>query len=783
MLKVRRSLTVLVSSALALSLTGLSASAGELPAVPPAPAKRVPAAAPIVEDVPDVARGLIVKTTTTTPSAGLLAATDKALGSDADVEEDSTLTTKVAAVDFDQVVSGDTAQEVADTVAERSDVVWATPNRMVRSQAAPPVSKNDQYFGAQRNLWDSILSGGGFSIKAPSLWRKTEGSPSTIVAVIDSGILPGHPDLAGKLLPGRDMITDSAISRDTTPGRDSDPTDQGDWYNAGECGDPKASPSSWHGTFVAGQIAAATNNWIGIAGVAPQASILPVRALGKCGGWDSDILAAMAWASGAAVDGVPNPNKAKIVNMSLAGPPLSASGRASACRAYTAAASAGNARGAIFVAAAGNDGANANLVVPASCSGFISVGATSAKGYSAIYSNVGSTVDLSAPGGDPWVEGASDRILSLSNSGKTGPASNTLGYSQGTSMAAPQVAGAAALLYGLGFTTPGSLTNALYASVTPFRGKSGAYAKKLVQGQRYDLNCKSPGRKWCGRGILDLSRVEAPLAQKPVISGALTIGEPLRTSLGSWVRTPTPRYSWKVAGVVKGTSSVYWPTSADVGKSITVTIAPSTAAFAGLTNSSAATASVPAGPAVSLSVTTPRFGSNYTLAAKVAGAAGGPVQIRTDGGAVLGTGNVVGGVAKIRISGKALKPGKHAIRAAYLGDGITARASSPRRTITVRKITAKVVTKLPKTVSKKKRATMRITVLDRPNLFTSPTGSLRIYDGKKRILTTSLSSTGRGKKVIRLPKLKKGTHKIRVFYGGNVYISSKYSSYRKIKVK
>lgn len=784
MLKVRRSLTVLVSSALALSLTGVSASAGELPAVPPAPAKQVPAAGPIVEDVPDVARGLIVKTTTSTPSDGLLAATDKALGSEAEVEEDATLMTKVAAVDFDQVVSGDTAQEVADAVAERSDVVWATPNRMVRAQAAPPVSKNDEYFGAQRNLWDTISSPvGGFSIKAPSLWRKTEGSPGAIVAVIDSGILPTHQDLdlVGKVLPGRDMITDPAISRDGN-GRDSDPSDQGDWYNAGECGDPKASPSSWHGTFVAGQIAAETNNGIGIAGVAPGASILPVRALGKCGGWDSDILAAMAWASGATVDGVPNPNKAKIVNMSLAGPPMSASGRASACQAYTAAASAGNARGSIFIAAAGNDGANANLVVPASCAGFISVGATSAKGYSAIYSNVGSTVDLSAPGGDPWVEGVSDRILSLSNSGKTGPASHGLGYSQGTSMAAPQVAGAAALLYGLGFTSPGSLTNALYASVTPFRARSGAYAKKLVQGQRYDLNCKSPGRAWCGRGVLDLSRVQVPLTA-PVISGALTIGEPLRTSLGSWVRTPTPRYFWKVAEVVKGTSSVYWPTAADVGKSITVTIAPSTAAFAGLTNASAATATVPAGPAVSLGVTTPRFGSNYTLTARVAGANGGQVQIRTDDGRVLGTGTVVAGSARIQVSGRALKPGQHAIRAAYLGDGVTAKASSPRRTITIRKITAKVGTKLPKSVSKKQRAKLTITVVDRPNLFTSPTGSLRIYDGKKRILTTSLSSKGRGKKVIRLPKLKKGTHKIRVFYSGNGYISSKYSSYRKIKVK
>lgn len=782
MLKVRRSLTVLVSSALALSLTGLSASADEAQPPPIAPAKLVPPVEVPVDEVPDVARGLIVKTTTATPTEGLLAATDKALGTDADVEDDSKLSTKVATVDFDQVVSGETAQEVADAIAERSDVVWATPNRMVRAQAAPPVSKNDERFPSQRNLWDRISTPiGGYSIKAPSLWRKTEGNPATVVAVIDSGVLPGHLDLAGKLLPGRDMIRDSAISRDA-PGRDNDPSDQGDWYNAGECGDPKASPSSWHGTFVAGQIAAATDNGIGIAGVAPGAMILPVRALGKCGGWDSDILAAMAWASGATVDGVANPNKAKIVNMSLAGPPMSSAGRASACRAYSAAASAGNARGAIFIAAAGNDGDNANRVVPASCGGFVSVGATSSKGFGAIYSNIGSTVDLSAPGGDPWVEGASDRIYSLSNDGKTVPAANGVGLSQGTSMAAPQVAGAAALLHGLGFNSPNELTNALYASVSPFRPRNSVYARKNVQGYRYDLNCTSPGRKWCGRGLLDLSRVQAPLTA-PVISGSLTIGEPLRTSLGAWVRTPTPKYVWRVNGAVKGTGSVYWPTLADAGKSVTVTIAPSTAAFAKLTNLSGPTGAIAAGPAVSLAVTTPRYGSNYTLSATVAGAASGPVQIRTDGGQVLGTGNVVSGVARIRISGRALKPGSYAVRAAYLGNGITAKASSPRRTVTIRKLTAKVGTKLPKSVSKKKRAKLRVTVTERPNLFASPTGTLRIYDGKKRILISKLSSSGKGKKSIRLPKLKKGTHKIWVLYQGNGYISGAYSSYRKIKVK
>lgn len=777
-------MTVVVASSLALSLTGLGAMAAEEPPVPTAPAKQVGGTATTAE-IPDVARGIVVKTTTSSPSDGLLAATDKALGTEAEVVDDSKITTKISTIVFDQEISGDDAGEVAATIAERSDVEWATPDRIYRAQAAPPVAPNDQYFGQQTNLWDTISSPvGGYSIKAPSLWRKTIGSTATTVAVIDSGILPAHPDLAGKVVPGYDMISSAADARDGN-GRDPDPTDMGDWTTASQCalGEEKTD-SSWHGTFVAGQIAAATNNGIGIAGVAPNVRVQAVRALGPCGGTSSDIFAAMTWASGGPVSGLPsNPTPAKIINMSLASSPMSASQRALACRAYGDVAAAGNARGSIFIAAAGNDGANANTVAPASCPGFISVGATSAKGFSAIYSNIGSTVDLSAPGGDPFVEGGTDRILSLSNNGTTGPNSGGYGYgkSQGTSMAAPQVAGAAALLHSLGFNSPSELTNALYASVSPFRPRNAAYAKKRVGNYLYDLNCTAPNRKWCGRGQLDLSRVQAPLAP-PVISGEKIVGEPLRTSLGSWVRTPTPKYVWRVNGVVKSTSSVYWPSNADAGKAITATIAPSTAAFAKLANASAAV-TLPAGPNVALSVPTVRYGSNYNVRATVGGATSGQVQIRTDSGAVLGTGNVVGGAVTIRISGKALKPGSHPVRAAYMGNGTTPKASSPRRAVKITKLTASVSTKLSKTVSKRKNATLKVTVSERPNLFASPTGSLRIYDGRKRIRTVSLSSTGRGKKTIRLPKLKKGTHKIRVLYTGNSFISPRYSSYRKIKVK
>ena len=200
-------------------------------------------------------------------------------------------------------------------------------------------------------------------------------------------------------------------------------------------------------------IAAQADNARGIAGIAPGVKIRPVRVLGRCGGWDSDILAGITWASGGTVSGVPSTvPAAQVVNLSLGGYTDSIAERDSVCEAYNAVASAGRARGSLFVAAAGNDFGNANMSVPAACSQFISVAATSIKGFSSSYSNVGSSVDLSAPGGDSLVEGSADRILSLINTSKTDPASGSYAYArhEGTSMAAPEVSAGAALLYSLG---------------------------------------------------------------------------------------------------------------------------------------------------------------------------------------------------------------------------------------------------------------------------------------------------------------------------------------------
>lgn len=780
----RRSLTVAVVAALSLAGIGVTASAEEAPPTPVAPPGR-----PVVDQPEQVARGLIVKTTTTTPSDSLLAATDKALGSEADVVDDNKLLTKVSTVEFDDVVPTAIASDAAAEIERRSDVEWAIPDTLRQATSVPPVTVNDPSFPTQTNLWNSGVTtpAGGYSIKAPSLWRSTSGSANVTVAVLDTGITE-HPELNGQVLSGYDMIADPRNANDGD-GRDADATDPGDWVDAGFCGSrTRAEPSSYHGTFVAGMIAAQTDNAQGIAGIAPGVKIRPVRVLGRCGGWDSDILAGITWASGGAVPGVASTVPAsQVVNLSLSGYAPTVAERDAACKAYNAVASAGRARGSLFVAAAGNDFGNANMAVPAACSQFVSVGATSVRGFSSSYSNIGSSVDISAPGGDSLVEGSADRIRSLINTSKTKPAEGTYSYAihEGTSMAAPEVSAGAALLYSLGLTTPARVQNALYASVAPFRAVSRTYANKRVRIDReyytFDLNCK--GHNWCGRGILDLSRVQVPLTP-PTISGPPIIGEPLTAVRGGWVRIPTTfTYQWFRNGalITGATGATYYPTRADdVGKHLSVRMRSATAAFSMFGETSAQTEAVPDGPVVTLAglPTSTKYGQGATASVTVAGGGDGVVELRR-GSTVLASQVADGGTAQLTIDGTKWAAGSNRIRAAFIPSGATPAASSDGVPVLVTKASSSVTTSLRTSIRHTSRATIGITVTV-PNVA-KPTGQLRIYDGSKKIVYATLSSSAGGRRSILLPRLSKGYHNIKVVYSGSSVIAPKTSKSRKIR--
>jgi len=322
-------------------------------------------------------------------------------------------------------------KEMQANLAKDPNVAVVEEDRLLQIMAVP----NDTQYNSQ---WHYYESTGG--LRAPAAWDNATGS-GVVVAVLDTGFRP-HTDLNANILPGYDMITDTFIGNDGN-GRDNNPQDPGDWVAVGACGDGqplRAQNSSWHGTHVAGTIAARTNNNLGVAGVAYNAKVVPVRVLGKCGGYTSDIADGIIWASGGSVSGVPaNTNPAKVINMSLGGE--------GACDSTTQAAiNSARSRGTVIVVASGNDNANANNFNPGNCAGVVNVAATNRSGGRASYSNYGTSIDVAAPGGQMTSANDSNGVLSTYNTGTTTPGSDSYGYSQGTSMAAPHVAGVAALI-------------------------------------------------------------------------------------------------------------------------------------------------------------------------------------------------------------------------------------------------------------------------------------------------------------------------------------------------
>ena len=338
-------------------------------------------------------------------------------------------------------------------MADDPQVEYAEPDRIVHAQLTP----TDTQYGQQ---WHYFEATGGLNL--PPAWDKATGA-GVVVAVIDTGYRP-HADLAANILAGYDFIADTLVANDGGA-RDTSALDPGDAVLAGECaaGVPAQDQrSSWHGTHVAGTVAALTNNSAGVAGAAFGARVLPVRVLGKCGGYFSDVIAGIVWASGGSVAGVPaNATPARVINLSLGG--------GGACStAMRDAITAARSRNSVVVVAAGNSNVDAANFTPANCAGVIAVAATNRSGAKSYYSNFGSTVAVAAPGGD-MRGSAADGILSTLNNGATAPGADSFAYYQGTSMAAPHVAGVVALMLARNSAlTPDEVAARLKSSARPF---------------------------------------------------------------------------------------------------------------------------------------------------------------------------------------------------------------------------------------------------------------------------------------------------------------------------
>ncbi len=463
------------------------------------------------------------------------------------------------------------------TMRADPDVAYAEPDLRMKPMSAP--SSNDTYYPLQ---WDFFESRGG--MRVPEAWTVSKGQ-GVVVAVVDTGITD-HSDLNANVLPGYDMISNSVAARDGD-GRDANPQDEGDWTGAGQCYyGSGGGQSSWHGTHVAGTVAAVTDNNQGVAGVAPEAKILPLRAMGACGGYSSDIADAIVWAAGGSVEGIPdNANPARVVNLSLGG-----SGACSIT--YQAAINLATSRGAAIVVASGNENRPAAESSPANCQNVITVGASTRNAQRAPYSNYGPVVDVMAPGGDiRW--SYADGIASTLNEGATTPGAEAYYYQQGTSMAAPHVAGVAAMLVSnLGEkATPAFIEQRLKATV------------RTVYYPCLDGTICLPSIP-----MVDASAAVQPdpelSAGAPTISGVVALNRTLTAEPGTWGPAPVSlTYQWLADGtaIPGATGTSFTPSTSELGKSIAVEVTGTKTRYVTTSRTSS-----PVGPIESFSISAGR---------------------------------------------------------------------------------------------------------------------------------------------------------------------------------
>lgn len=488
----------------------------------------------------------------------------------------STATTDV--FQLDRPMSGAELQAVLDRLNADPDVAFAVADkrRQIQQIPADPFALDQWY----------LLSVQPAATRTDQAWDITQGRATTIVAVLDTGVRADHPDLAGpnapltsKLVAGYDFVSNVAAANDGD-GQDNDPSDPGDWIVAADRSNPtfancSNTSSSWHGTRVASLIGASTNDGNGMAGAGWNTMIQPVRVLGKCGGFDSDIIDGMRWAAGLAVEGVPaNPTPAQIINLSLGGDD-------DCSAAYQSAVDEITAQGSLIVASVGNDGRPVST--PANCSGVLGVSGIRHVGTKVGYSNLGTGADLAAPAGNcvnpgPPFSASAPCVYQMQvaiDSGTTVPESNT--YSDGvtrpnfgTSFSAPLVSAAAALMHSMNpQLKPDQFTTLLQESSMPFPTSSTTTTAicrvptTFVQGD--ECICTTVT---CGAGMLNtFAAVSAALKPFGIVQSTATINPNVAVSISGSTSFGAPNrtissYQWSIVNVTGAAPTVADPAAA-----------------------------------------------------------------------------------------------------------------------------------------------------------------------------------------------------------------------------
>ena len=496
-------------------------------------------------------------------------------------------------------LSRDNVQAALEDLRADPAVAFAEPDRRRYAHALP----NDPLFTNQWYLQATQPS----SMSVTTAWDTTTGSNGIVIAVLDTGVRFDHPDLGraaegGRLLPGYDFVSGDNNGSFTTAndgnGRDADPTDPGDWVTASEASSSVfggacdgASDSSWHGTRVAGLIGARSNNAVGVSGTTWSPWVLPVRVLGKCGGYDSDILTGMRWAAGLEVSGVEvNPYPARVLNLSL--------GSSERCsNSYQGVIDELVARGAVVVASAGNE--SGPVSAPANCNGVVAVVALRHVGTKVGFSNLGARATLGAPGGNCVNEGANQPCLfsidTTTNSGRTGPVNNNytdqFNYNVGTSFSAPLVAGIAGLMLSVNANlSPAEVTARLRAGTKAW---PAAPTDRVLPVCRVPsgTNDLQPSECVCTTAACGAGMAHAPGAVSEALRPIATVVVPTGVAAGQNVllqggaaaacgRTVTS-YAWSVlssgtggalvAGVNSAAATVVAPSSGTLQVRLTIT--------------------------------------------------------------------------------------------------------------------------------------------------------------------------------------------------------------------